>query len=135
MIIDSSVIIAIVGREPGHEWLRDQVAEAEVLKMGSPTMVEAGMVLVGRHGIRGKTVFARFLQDADIEVLPFTDEHAEVAIDAFYRFGKGRHPAKLNMGDCFTYATAYVAREPLLFIGDDFTHTDLQLVRTPSSQP
>lgn len=86
-------------------------------------------MLVARYGVRGKTFLARFLQDTNVEVLPFTAAHAEVAIDAFNRFGKGRHPAKLNLGDCHTYATAYIAREPLLFVGDDFVHTDLDLVK------
>jgi ribonuclease VapC len=129
MIIDTSAVIAVIGQEPGHEWLRDQIADAAAPKIGSPSVLEAGMVLVARYGIRGKTVLARLLQEADIEVLPFTGEHAQVAMDAFNRFGKGRHPAKLNMGDCFTYATAYLAREPLLFTGDDFGHTDLELVK------
>ena len=86
------------------------------------------MVLESKFGIRGKTSLLRFLQEFEIETLPFGDEHARVAMDAYRRFGKGRHPAKLNMGDCFSYATAYVAREPLLCIGDDFTQTDLDLV-------
>jgi ribonuclease VapC len=86
------------------------------------------MVLTGRYGIRGNTLLGRFLQQNDVETIPFTDEHAEVALDAFNRFGKGRHKAALNYGDCMTYATAYLAHEPLLFVGDDFVHTDLVLV-------
>jgi ribonuclease VapC len=128
MIIDTSAVIAVIGQEPGHDWLTDRIAEASSAKMGSPAVLEAGMVLVGRYGMRGKTALARVLQDSAIEVVPFTAEHADVAVDAFHRFGKGRHKAGLNYGDCFTYAVAYLAKEPLLFVGDDFTHTDLQLV-------
>jgi ribonuclease VapC len=129
MIIDTSAIIAILGHEPGHEQLTEYVAEASARRVGAPSVLEAGIVLVARYGMRGKTILDRFLQDAEIEVVPFTAEHAQVAIDAFHRFGEGRHPAKLNLGDCHTYAVAQVAGEPLLFVGDDFVHTDLELVK------
>lgn len=70
----------------------------------------------------------RFFQEMGIVVVPFTDLHWQRAIDAFARFGKGRHPAALNFGDCMTYATAALARQPLLCVGDDFRKTDLELV-------
>jgi ribonuclease VapC len=87
------------------------------------------MVLVGRLGIVGKTLLARFVQETDLTVVPVGPEHWTVAVDAFARYGKGRHPAALNFGDCLTYAVARVAEEPLLCIGDDFPRTDLELVR------
>ena len=87
------------------------------------------MVLIARFGTRGKTALARFLQENGVDVLPFGDTHVGIALDAFSRFGKGRHPAALNFGDCCSYATATVAREPLLCVGDDFSQTDLELVR------
>lgn len=86
------------------------------------------MVLLARFGPRGKTALARFLQENRVDVLAFGEAHVDVALDAFSRFGKGRHPAALNFGDCCSYATATVAREPLLCIGDDFPQTDLELV-------
>jgi ribonuclease VapC len=129
MIIDASAIIAILGQEDDYERVRRRLAESPSTKIGAPTRVEAGIVLVARFGARGNTMLERFLQKNDIETIAFTDQHVDVAVDAFNRFGKGRHPAKLNLGDCFTYATAFIAREPLLFVGNDFTHTDLQLVR------
>jgi ribonuclease VapC len=86
------------------------------------------MVLSARLGGRGRLVLARFLQDNRIAVVPFTEEHADIAIDAFGQYGKGHHPAKLSMGDCFSYAVAKVAGEPLLCIGNDFAQTDLPLV-------
>jgi ribonuclease VapC len=132
MIIDTSAILAIIGREPGHEHIKDSIAASSAPKMGAPSVLEAGIVLVARYGLRGKTLLARFLQDAEIEVVPFTKEHSDVAVDAFIRFGKGRHRAKLNLGDCHTYATASVSGEPLLFIGDGFVHTDLELVKLAS---
>ncbi|KAA2261631.1 type II toxin-antitoxin system VapC family toxin [Solihabitans fulvus] len=129
MIIDTSAIIAIIGREPGYERLEERIAEAVVPKIGAPTQLETGMVLVGRWGARGNTLLARFLQHNGIKTVPFTEAHTEIAVDAFNRFGRGRHPAALNFGDCLSYATAYVAGEPLLFVGNDFSQTDLPLVK------
>ncbi|MQA24431.1 MAG: PIN domain-containing protein [Micromonosporaceae bacterium] len=127
MIVDSSAIIAILAGEPGYERIRRHLAVSVASKIGAPTRLETGLVLLGRHGPRGHTMLARFLQENRIEAVPFTEEHAEVALDAYERFGKGRHRAALNFGDCMTYATAYLAREPLLCVGDDFAHTDLEL--------
>ena len=132
MIIDSSAIVAILRREPDHELLEERLAEASDAKIGAPTLVEVGIVLTTRLGGRGRLVLARFLQDNHIATVAFTEEHAEVAIDAFGQYGKGHHPAKLNMGDCYTYATAKIAREPLLCIGKDFPQTDLELVKLES---
>ncbi|MFJ1765795.1 type II toxin-antitoxin system VapC family toxin [Amycolatopsis sp. NPDC088138] len=132
MIIDSSAIVAILRQEPDHERLEERLAEADSPKIGAPTLVEVGIVLTARLGARGRLVLARFLQDNHIVTAPFGEEHAEVAIEAFKQYGKGHHPAKLNMGDCYSYATAKIAREPLLCIGDDFPQTDLELVKLGS---
>lgn len=132
MIIDSSAIVAILRQEPDHALLEERLAEADHVGIGAPTLVEVGVVLTTRLGGRGRLVLARFLQDNHIQTVSFTDEHAEVAIDAFSQYGKGRHPAKLNMGDCNSYATAKLAREPLLCIGNDFPQTDLELVKLES---
>ena len=86
------------------------------------------MVLMGRHGPVGHTYLARFLQEFEVETVSFTPQHSTIAMDVFSRFGKGRHKAGLNYGGCLTYATAYLAQEPLLFVGNEFTHTDLRLV-------
>lgn len=128
MILDSSAIIAMINRESQAETLERALATDRQAKVGAPTKLEAGIVLGAKFGVRGKTLLARFLQKWEVSTVPFGDEHAEVAADAYHRFGKGRHPAKLNMGDCLSYATAYLAREPLLCIGDDFPQTDLELV-------
>jgi ribonuclease VapC len=85
-------------------------------------------VLTARFGPRGKTALARFLQENSVQTVAFGDAHASAALDAFSRFGKGRHPAALNFGDCCAYAVASVAGEPLLCLGDDFAKTDLLLV-------
>jgi ribonuclease VapC len=128
MIIDSSAILAVIGREPGYERILHQLAASLRTRIGAPTRLEAGIVLTARFGPRGKTALARFLQENSIETVGFDEAHASVALDAFSRFGKGRHPAALNFGDCCAYATASVAGEPLLCIGDDFVKTDLPLV-------
>lgn len=99
------------------------------LGVGAPTLTETGIVLQSRIGILGWTLLARLVEEADMVVVPFTDQHAAVAVDAYRRFGKGSHPAALNFGDCMTYAVARLSGEPLLHVGDDFTKTDLDLVR------
>lgn len=128
MIIDSSAILAVIGKEPGHERVIRQLAASPRTRIGAPTRLEAGIVLTARFGPRGKTVLARFLQENDIETVPFGEGHATAALDAYSRFGKGRHPAALNFGDCCAYAAASVVGEPLLCVGDDFPKTDLPLV-------
>jgi ribonuclease VapC len=90
-------------------------------------VVESSSVLSSRLGHTGKTLLARFLQEAEIEVVEFVAEHWTVAADAYPAYGKGRHRAGLNVGDCMTYAVAKLAGEPLLCLGDDFRATDLEL--------
>ena len=127
MILDSSAVIAILLKEPGYERLRDSLAASEQVGIGAPTVVESSMVLCARLGRAGKTLLARFLEEAEIEVVEFTAEHWTVAADAFITYGKDRHRAGLNFGDCMTYAVAKLAGEALLCVGDDFPATDLQL--------
>ena len=132
MIIDSSAIIARINREPETLALeRALVADLEP-KIGAPPRAEAGIVLQAKFGMRGRSLFERFLQEWGVITIPFDHRHAEAAIEAFQRFGKGRHSAKLNLGDCHCYATAKIARDPLLCIGNDFPQTDLELVKLES---
>ena len=128
MIIDSSAILAIFFRESGAEALMSTILDAEFAGIGSPTAAETGLVLTARlkHNATGSLL--RFFQETGIEIVPFTDLHWQRAIDAYARFGKGRHPAALNFGDCMTYSTAALARQPLLCRGEDFPKTDLELV-------
>ncbi len=128
MIVDSSAVVAVLLREPGHEPLLEQLGAAARSGIGAPTAVESGIVLTARLGIPGKTLLARFIDEAGMAVIPVTGEHWPLAVGAFVRYGKGRHPAALNFGDCLTYAVAAVAGEPLLCVGDDFARTDLRLV-------
>jgi ribonuclease VapC len=128
MIIDSSAILAVIGKEPGYERIVRELAASPVTRIGAPTRLETGIVLTARFGPRGKTALARFLQENSIETMAFDEAHASVALDAYSRFGKGKHPAALNFGDCCTYAVASVAGERLLCMGHDFVKTDLLLV-------
>jgi len=128
LILDSSAIVAILLKEPGHERLLECLAENPESGVGAPTMVETGIVLSARLGERGQTLLGRFTQAAELVILSCDAEHWTIAVQAFLRFGKGRHPAALNFGDCLTYATARLANEPLLCLGEDFAKTDLMLV-------
>lgn len=128
MILDTSAIVSVLREELGHEDLLTHLAGSAICRIGAPTQVESEIVLTRLYGIRGHTILARFMQEFEVDVIPFGVRHSSVARDAYVRFGKGRHPAALNLGDCFTYATAYVAGEPLLCVGNDFAQTDLELV-------
>ena len=128
MILDSSALVAIFTREAGHEVLVDAVTEAPAAGVGAPTLVEAGIVLSVRLRLDARPLLARFLHDLGIMVVPFGEDHWREALDAFERFGKGRHPAALNLGDWFSYAVASLAEEPLLCVGDDFRKTDLAVL-------
>jgi len=101
---------------------------ARYVGIGAPNAVEAGLVLTARFKRNATGVLLRFFGESRIQVVPFTNLHWQRALDAFERFGKGRHPAGLNFGDCMTYATASLARQPLLCRGDDFRKTDIPLV-------
>ena len=128
MIIDSSAILAIYFRETGAEDLLSAILDADFTGIGAPTAAETGLVLTSRLQKNATGSLLRFFEETGIEIVPFTNLHWQRAIDAFSRFGKGRHPAALNFGDCMTYATATMARQPLLCRGDDFRKTDLDLV-------
>jgi ribonuclease VapC len=128
VIVDSSVVVALLLREPGYEPLLERLAGEEDAGIGAPTLTETGIVLGAKLGVPGRSLVARFVQESRLVVIAFSELHWPVAIDAFQRFGKRRHPAGLNFGDCMTYATARLAAEPLLCLGDDFAKTDLELV-------
>lgn len=127
MILDSSALVALILRETGHEELRQAADDVPTIGVGTPTLVETGIVLHGRIGGLARTALERLLDDAGVERIAFTERHWPVALRAFARYGKGRHAAALNLGDCFTYATATIAGEPLLCVGADFAQTDLEL--------
>jgi ribonuclease VapC len=125
MVPDTFAIVAIHLREPGHERLIDRIDAAEVVVVGVPTLLETAMVLTARLGQDARPMVFAFLRRLEAEVVPFNEEHLDAAITAFIRFGRGRHPAALNFGDCMSYAVASVAGMPLLFTGEDFSRTDI----------
>lgn len=125
MVLDSSAIVAIHLREPGHERLVEKTQDAEVVVIGVPTMLETVMVLSARLGQDARPLLFAFLRRLEAEVVPFNEEHLDAAAAAFLRFGRGRHTAALNFGDCMSYAVASVAGMPLLFTGEDFARTDI----------
>ena len=125
MVLDSSAIVAIHLREEGYERLFERIGQAEAVFVGAPTVFESAMVLASRAGRDVRYQLAAFFRRKDVAIVPFTEEHFQVAMEAFLRYGKGRHPAKLNFGDCMSYAVASVAGLPLLFTGNDFSKTDI----------
>lgn len=125
MVLDSSALVAVVLGEPDSSRLLARMRAAAPLTLGAPALAEALLVLARRVGGDPRPFLAEILTELDVEVIPFTDEHAHIAVDAYLRFGKGRHPAGLNFGDCLTYAVAALAGEPLLYKGHDFARTDL----------
>ncbi len=127
MIVDSSALLAIVFQEPGFETLLDRIGSPDAVAAGTPTLAETGIVLHARLGTNAHGLLERMLDELDIQEVPFGEIHWREAVDAYRRFGKGQHPAALNFGDCMTYAVARLAGEPLLFVGDDFGHTDLEV--------
>lgn len=132
MILDSSAIVAIMREEPGHARLNAAIQGTQRVAMGAPTILETAIVLSTRFGASGQQLLRAFSRLTDLEIVPFDEAHGELAIETHLRFGKGRHPARLNFGDCMTYAVAKLAREPLLCTGDDFAKTDLDLVLPPT---
>ena len=127
MILDSSAIMAIIFQEPGHENLIEVLAAADEVGIGAPTLVECGIVLSARLNMDARGMLTRFLDEANITIVPFSAAHYGTAVGAWRKYGKGRHPAALNMGDCMSYAIAKLAEMSLLCVGDDFPQTDLTL--------
>jgi len=125
VILDASALVAIVFQEPGWERLVDRIT-SEPAAVGTPTLAEVGIVLHARLGEGAAGLLERMLEELDIQEVPFGEIHWREAVDAFRRFGKGRHEAGLNFGDCMTYAVAHLAGEPLLYVGDDFSKSDPQ---------
>lgn len=126
MIVDTSAILAIVFKEPGYEGLIDKLLEPGRKGVGTPTLAEAGLVLTGCLEGDAELQISGILHRFEIVPVPFGERHWRAAVEAFRRFGRGRHPAALNFGDCLSYATAKLADRPLLFVGDDFSDTDLR---------
>ncbi len=127
MVIDTSAIMAILIREPVADRLVQAVDADRTRLVSAATVVETSLVLLGRYGEVGEPQLDRLLRGIGAEVVPVGEEQVTLARDAALRFGRGRHPAGLNFGDCFSYALAVARGEPLLFVGEDFTKTDVEV--------
>lgn len=126
MILDSSALVAIVLREPGYQELLDAIKASPQTAIGASTLVESLIVLAARLGGDPVPAVKELLRALGTDVIPFTEDHSYIALKAYLKFGKGRHPAALNFGDCISYAVATVAGEPLLYVGSDFSRTDVR---------
>jgi len=124
--IDTSVMLAIALREPEADQFQRLVRRDAVI-IGWPTLLELRMVLTGSGFLNGGAIVDQLVELPNVTAIAFSQVHYRAAERAFEQFGKGRHPARLNMGDCFSYAVAAVNKAPLLFKGQDFGKTDLKL--------
>jgi ribonuclease VapC len=129
LVVDTSAAVAVILGEPGSEDLAGYLESAVVRLMPSAIRVELGIVIEARLWAAGQDVVDRFLREAKIRIVPVDAELAARAMSAWRRYGKGRHPAGLNFGDCFTYALAEQTGHPVLCTGDDFAATDIAVIR------
>ncbi|MFP5229890.1 MAG: type II toxin-antitoxin system VapC family toxin [Acidobacteriota bacterium] len=127
MVIDSSVAVAIFLNEADWRFLHGQILRATTRFISAVSIVETGIVLESRLGATAVRDFERYRKELRIEIVAVDAETAQGALAAWRKYGKGRHRAALNLGDCFSYALAKSTAEPLLAKGDDFARTDLEL--------
>ena len=127
MVIDTSVLIAILLDEPEQDAFLRAIDAAPSRLVSAMSKLEAGIVMVARKGRAAGGEVDLLMTKLAATVVPFDEHQADIARDAFMRFGKGRHPAGLNFGDCAAYALAMAEAEPLLFKGTDFGATDVQV--------
>jgi ribonuclease VapC len=129
MVIDTSVLVAVLAMEPDAAQLAAAIEADATRLISAATLVEASMVIESRHRSAGASELDLLIAKAGMVIEAVTPDQAELAREAWRRFGKGRHPAGLNFGDCFAYALARTTGEPLLFKGSDFAQTDVAAVR------
>ena len=129
LVVDTSAAVAVILGEPGREELAVHLEDARTRMMPAAIRVELGIVIESRLWPAGQDVIDRFLRDAKIDIVPVDADLAARAMSGWRRYGKGRHPAGLNFGDCFTYALAERTGHPVLCTGDDFAATDIAVVR------
>src|SRR4051794_10202033 len=127
MVVDTSALIAVLNSEPESRRIEAAMLAAGRLAISAATLVEASIVAESKGPPDGMADLDLLLDELRIEIIPVTREHAELARTAYRQFGKGRHPAGLNFGDCFSYALARAFGEPLLFVGFDFSRTDVEV--------
>ena len=127
MVIDTSAVLAILQGEPERRRCLEAIEDADSVRMLVANFVESSIVIESRYGVPGLRDLDSLLARAGVELIPVDVEQGQIARAAFSRFGKGRHRAGLNLGDCFAYAAAMSLGEPLLAKGDDFVHTDVDV--------
>jgi ribonuclease VapC len=125
MVLDTSALLAILQDEPERRAFNEAIEAADSRALSTANFVETSIVVEARYGAEALRDLDLFIERAGIELVAVDAGQARTACRAFSRFGKGRHRAGLNFGDCFAYALATARSEPLLFKGDDFQHTDL----------
>lgn len=128
LVVDSSAVMALLMDESEAPAIEMALADSHPVVIGAPTLVELTIVAEARLGPQGVSGVDRILRYADIEVVDFSVEAAREAIDGWRRFGKGRHPAALNLGDCSTYGLARSCDGVVLCTGDDFVQTDVEVL-------
>jgi ribonuclease VapC len=125
IVVDASALIAILDKEPDAALYAEAIAEADPPLISAATLLEVSIVMLNRHGARAARMVDRLVQEAGFQVESFTVQQAELAREAYARYGKGQRSAGLNYGDCFSYALAKATELPLLFKGQDFSKTDI----------
>lgn len=135
MVVDTSAVLAILLQEPEATEYAQRIEDAPRPLISAASVVEAGIVLVSRYGPEARQDLQDFIAQGGLQIEPVTAVQAELALDASQHFGKGRHSAALNFGDCFAYALAKATNQPLLFKGNDFSQTDLQAVLPRPHRP
>lgn len=125
IVVDTSALVAVLSGEPGAERIHAALAGSAASLMSAANYLECSIVLAARFGDDGVHDLRLYLHEAGIEVVPVDRDQADLALDAWTRYGKGRHGAALNYGDCFAYALASHRGARLLFVGDDFARTDV----------
>jgi ribonuclease VapC len=128
MIVDTSALLAILFQEDDAARFAQTLHDAEHPSISAATLAEAGLVVAHRKGESALADLESLVGRAGLQVVPLSERQAMLVWTAYIRYGKGRHPAALNFGDCFAYALAADSGEPLLFKGDDFSRTDLPAV-------
>jgi ribonuclease VapC len=128
VVLDTSVIVCIIRQEPEALSFLQRLKQDPVRLVSVVSIVEAGIVLEKQFGVQGSRELENSIARLRLEIQPVSVEQGRTALLAFWRFGKGIHPAGLNFGDCFTYSLAKTSGQPLLFKGNDFSQTDLRLV-------
>jgi len=127
MVIDTSALLAIFLAEPERKEFLDLILQAETRRISAANVLETGIVLEARKGEAAGREFDLFVVRTNLDVVPVDGDQVEIARSAWRKYGKGRHPATLNFGDCFAYALAKFSGEPLLAKGSDFSRTDIEV--------